>query len=109
MPQTVTIAVTLTINPPTVTAPPLVATPATVTLPDETSGVAVSAVPVSVIGGGTPPYLAPVIDPTSSTAFPTGLTPAIDGSGNVTWSGTPPVVTAPVTATFLMDVTDSGA
>jgi hypothetical protein len=110
MPQTVQISVTLTINPPAPPPPPaLVATPASVTLPDETSGVAVSAVPVAVISGGTPPYLTPVIDPSSPNPLPSGMTVAIDGSGNVTWSGTPPVVSSPVTGTFIVDVTDSGA
>jgi hypothetical protein len=104
MPQTVQISVTLTINPPA--PPPLVASPSSVTLPAETVGMAVSAVPVAQITGGTGPYLAPVIDPASPSALPPGLTAAIDGSGNVTISGTPSVAG---TGTFVLDVTDSGA
>ena len=104
MPQTVQISVTLSINPP---APPaLVATPPSATLPAETVGVSVSAVPVAVVSGGTAPYQQPVIDPSSPSALPPGLTAAIDDSGNVTISGTP---TTAGTGTFILDVSDSSA
>lgn len=106
MPQSVRIAVTLNINPAVVVTPPLVATPAQVTLPDETVGVAVTAVPVAVISGGTPPFQQPVIDPASPAPLPPGLTAAVDASGNVTISGTP---TAAGSGTFILDVADSGA
>jgi hypothetical protein len=100
--QTVRITVTVTINP----APPpaLVATPSTVTLPDAIVGSPVTA-PVAVVSGGTPPYSTPVIDPTSPSPLPPGLTPAIDANGNVTLVGTP---TTPGTGTFVLDVSDSG-
>jgi hypothetical protein len=104
MSQSVKITVQLTINPP---VPPLVATPTAVTLPAETSGTAVTAVPIAVVSGGTPPYSQPVIDPTSPTPLPSGMTVAIDGAGNVTLSGTPPVETSTITDTFVLDVSDS--
>lgn len=104
MPQTVKISVTLNINP---SAPPaLVANPPAATLPDETVGVAVSAVPVAQVSGGTPPYAQPVVDPTSPAPLPPGLSASIDGSGNVTVSGTP---TAAGSGTFVLSVADSGA
>lgn len=104
MPQTVQISVTLTIA----AAPPapLVATPGSATLPEETVGVAVAAVPVAVITGGTPPYQNPVLDPASPSLLPPGLTFATDASGNVTVSGTPQ---AAGSGTFILDVTDSGS
>lgn len=110
MPQTVQIAVTLNINPavppPPPPPPPLVAVPTAVTLPDETVGVAVTAVPVAVVSGGTPPFSQPVLDPSSPAPLPPGLTPSIDDSGNVTISGTPG---AAGSGTFILAVTDAGA
>lgn len=104
MPQTVQITVSLTISP---AAPaPLVATPATVDLPAQTVGEAVPPTPVAVVTGGTPPYTQPVVDPASPNPLPPGLTFAIDGSGNVTVSGTP---TNAGSGTFILDVSDSGA
>lgn len=102
--QTVKITVNLSINP---AAPPsLVATPDTVSLPDEQVGVSVSNVPVAVISGGTPPYQQPVLDPSSPSPLPPGLSASIDASGNVTISGTP---AAAGSGTFVLDVSDSGA
>ncbi len=104
MPQTVQITVSLTISP--VPPPALLASPPSVTLPTETVGVAVSAVPVSAISGGTPPYTQPVVDPASPNPLPPGLSAAIDAFGNVTISGTP---TAAGSGQFVLDVSDSGA
>lgn len=106
MPQTVQITVTLTINPAVAPPLPLVAAPSSASPPAQTVGVAVTAVPVAVVSGGTPPYLQPVIDPASPAPLPPGLTASIDGSGNVTLSGTP---TTAGSGTFILDVTDSGA
>jgi hypothetical protein len=107
MPQTVKITVTLNINPAAPPPPPpLVASPATVSLPDETVGTAVTNVPVATVSGGTPPYQPPVVDPASPNPLPPGLSFAIDGSGNVTVSGTPG---AAGSGTFVLDVSDSGA
>jgi hypothetical protein len=115
MPQTLQIYVTLTINPPAPPPPPPLAdNPASsptspIVLPAETSGVAVGSQPITQVSGGTPPYNQPTVDPTSPTQLPAGMSVAIDANGNVTLSGTPPVVTAPVTGTFILDVVDSGA
>lgn len=104
MPQTVKITVNLNIQP--VAPPPLVATPDTVSLPDETVGVGVTNVPVAVVSGGTPPYAQPVLDPSSPSALPPGLSASIDDSGNVTISGTPQ---AAGSGTFILNVADAGA
>jgi hypothetical protein len=104
MPQSVQIAVSITIN--AAAPPPLVATPSTVTLPAMTVGVPVSNVPVAVISGGTPPYLSPTVDTSSVAPLPPGLSLAIDSSGNITVSGTP---TAAGTGVVTVDDEDSGA
>jgi hypothetical protein len=113
-PQNLQIFVTLTINPPAAPPPPpLVSVPASsastpMVLPAEQSGVAVAAQPIAQVQGGTPPYLTPTIDPASPSQLPAGMTLGLDANGNLTISGTPPVVAAPTTGTFIVDVVDSG-
>ena len=71
--------VTLTINPGVNVVP--------VTLPAETVGVPVNAVPVGTAPGAGPFTVS--TDPASPAQIPAGLTAAVDASGNVTISGTP--------------------
>lgn len=115
MPQTLQIFVSLTINPAAPPPPPpLVSNPASslanpIVLPAETSGIAVSGIPVATVSGGQGPLTQPVIDPTSPNPLPSGLTASMDAAGNVTISGTPPAVAAPVTGTFVLDISDASA
>jgi hypothetical protein len=83
--------VTLTINPGVTVVP--------VTLPAETVGVPVNAVPVGT-AQGTGPFTVST-DPASPAQIPAGLTAAVDASGNVTLSGTP--TTAETGTTFWLD------
>ena len=59
----------------------------------------------TAVSGGTPPYKQPVVDPSSPSPLPPGLSFATDGNGNVTVSGTP---TVPGSGTFILSVADSG-
>ena len=103
MPQTVQITVNFVIAP-AASLPP-VATPSTVA-ENLQVGVPAPLAPVSVVSLGTPPYLAPTVNPSSPAPLPPGLSAAIDNSGNVTITGTP---TAAGSGTVILDVVDSGA
>ena len=102
MPQTVQITVNFSIAQPA--PPPLVATPSSVS-ESLTVGSAAPSDPVSIISGGTPPFQSPVVDTSSPSPLPPGLSAAIDASGNVTITGTP---TAAGVGTVVLAVSDSG-
>ena len=103
MPQTVQITVSFNIV--AAAPPPEVANPSAVT-ENLTVGTPAPTATVSVVSGGTPPYLQPVVDSASPAQLPPGLTAQIDASGNVTITGTP---TLAGTGTVILDVSDSGA
>jgi hypothetical protein len=63
-----------------------------------------SSVVLTSITGGVAPLVAPVVDPTSPSQLPPGITASLDASNNLILSGTP---TVSGTATVLLNVNDS--